>query len=153
MAKDNTEPQGFGDEPGALDAVMASTFPGIQSVDPEAVAQRMAKRVQSADTLDDLFDSLTGKSSDQLVGKRYEFREVAWQPYEATRDGETKVIPLALCEVVDLDTGEADEFVTTAFMLTQFLRRAQVIGALPFRAKIVEKTTRSGQSALNFERV
>lgn len=153
MVKDNTEPQGFGDEGNELDVILASEFPGIQSVDPEAVASRMAKRVQSAETLDDLFDSLTGKSSDELVGKRYEFQSVVWQPYEARRDGDTKVIPLALCQVVDLDTGEADEFVTTAFMLTQFLRRAEVIGAYPFKAKIVAKTTRSGQSALNFERV
>lgn len=153
MAGKDHEADGFEEPSTDVEAALATAFPGIQSVDPEAVQGRMAKRIQGADSLDELFDSLTGKSSDELVGKRYEFRSVTWQPYEAVRDGVKSIIPLALCEVVDLDTGEEDEFVTTAFMLTQFLRRAQVIGAFPFKAKIAERTTRSGQSALNFERV
>lgn len=151
-AKDNDgtdEVAGFGDNDAALEAALASEFPGIQSVDPEAIMGRMSERIKRAESLDELFDSLAGKSSDQLVGKRFEFRTVNWQPYESQRG----TIPLALCEVVDLDTGEPDEFVTTAFMLVHFLRRAQVIGVLPFRARIVEKQTRSGQTALNFERV
>lgn len=117
--------------------------------DPEAIAERMAKRVRGAGSMDELFDSLTGKASDQMVGRAFEFVSVAWQPFQAERG----VIPLAVCEVIDLATGEQTEFVTTGGMLVQFLRQAQLLDGYPFRARITEKVTRSGQKALNFERV
>ena len=73
-------------------------------------------------------------------------------------DGEMRVvadapIPLAICQAVDLTTGEETEFATTAGVLTMFIRRAELIGAIPFDAKIVGKKTANGQTALNFERV
>jgi hypothetical protein len=34
-----------------------------------------------------------------------------------------------------------------------FIRRAELIGAIPFDAKIVGKKTANGQTALNFERL
>ena len=133
----------------ALEARTYEQFPEIRDIDPEAVAERMASRVRSAESLDELFDSLTGQASDAMVGKSFEFRDVAWQPYRSQRG----IIPLAVCDAVQLDTGEVHEFVTTAKMLVTFLRRAQQLGVYPFKARIVEKVTTSGQKALNFERV
>jgi hypothetical protein len=133
---------------GDVSALLAASFPEIREVTPEAVIDRMTKRVRSATNLDQLFDSLTGNSSDALVGKSFEFTGVEWQPYES----EKGIIPQAICEATDLATGEATEFVTTAGMLVQFLRQAQVLNAYPFKARIVEKTTKRGQKALNFER-
>ena len=128
---------------------LSEFFPEIRPVDPEAVMDRMRNRVRKASSLDDLFDVLNGTSSDGLVGKSFEFVGVSWQPYQAERG----VIPQAVCDVVDLKTGEATEFVTTGSMLVEFLRQAQVLNSFPFRARIVEKTTKSGQKALNFERM
>jgi len=127
----------------------SSLFPEVLKVDPEAVAERMKGRVRQADSLDALFDSLTGQTSDALIGQSFEFVEVAWQPYESDKG----VIPMAVCYVVNLASGEVTEFVTTGGMLVEFLRRAEVLGAFPFRARIVGKKTNSGQTALNFERV
>ena len=143
------EPDDDGLTGAALEARTYEQFPELRDVDPEAVAERMAARVRQAETLDDLFDSLTGQSSDSLAGKSFEFRDVAWQPYRSQRG----IIPLAVCDAVDLSTGEVREFVTTAKMLVTFLRRAQQLGVYPFKARIVEKVTTSGQKALNFERV
>lgn len=137
------------DGPQAVEARLLEAFPEIREVNPDDVAARMAARVQKAANLDELFDSLEGNSSDALVGKSFEFSAIAWQPYESQKG----IIPMAVCTAVNLDTGEETEFVTTGGMLVHFLRRAQVLGALPFSARIVEKTTRSGQKALNFERV
>ena len=84
-------------------------------------------------------------------------------PSSATRSGSTRcsgrptsptgVVPLAICQAVDLTTGEETEFATTGGVLTMFIRRAELIGAIPFDAKIVGKKTASGQTALNFERL
>jgi hypothetical protein len=117
--------------------------------DPLATQERMAKRVRSTKSMDELFDALSGKSSDEMVNKAFQFNGVAWQAYETERGQ----IPLAVCEVVDLATGEETEFVTTGGMLVQFLYQAELLNGYPFRARIVEKQTRSGQKALNFERV
>jgi len=73
---------------------------------------------------------------------------VQWAPYESDRG----TIPLAICDAVNVGTGEMIEFATTSGMLTLFLRQAQLVDALPFKARITEKVTRSGQKALNFER-
>lgn len=141
----------FGDEVDvdeARIALLATDFPGINEVDPASVTARMAARMQGADSLDALFDALTGQASEQLIGRTFTFLGVTWQPYESDKG----IIPLAVCEVADPKTGEVSEFVTTGTMLVHFLRRAQVIGAFPFTARIVGKRTRSGQTALNFER-
>ena len=139
----------FGDEAVVVDSSGTATLPALRETTPEAVIERMAQRVRKADSLDGLFDALTGNSSDALVGHSFNFTAVEWQPYESDRG----VIPQAVASAVDLATGEVAEFVTTATMLVEFLRRAEVIGAFPFKARIVEKTTKRGQKALNFERV
>jgi hypothetical protein len=132
---------------------LESFFPGITSVSPDDVAQRMGDRMMSSETLDDLFDALQGSNSKSQVGKTFEFHDVAWQPYEAARDGGEKVIiPLAVCDVVNVATGEVEEFISTGEMVVKFLRRAQQLGAFPFKARIEGKTTRSGQTALNLVR-
>jgi len=130
-------------------AKILEEFPEIRSADPEAVMDRMAARMAKAASLDELFDALTGQSSDDLTNRSFEFLGVSWQPYQSDRG----IIPMAVCEVADLGTGELAEFVTTAFMLVRFLRRAQQLDQLPFKARIVGKKTNSGKTALNFERV
>lgn len=124
-------------------------FPTLLDQDPEAVSQRFAERFKRADSLDDLFDVLEGNSTKNMVGAKVQVDSVSWAPYESDRG----VIPNAICQGVNLDTGEVIEFATTSQMLTLFIRRAELIKALPFQARITAKKTRSGQTALNFERV
>lgn len=125
-----------------------TTFPELRAVDPAKVQERLATKMRGARSLDDLFDALTGSNSKSLVGKTFEFRGVEWQPYESQRG----IVPLAIVDAVNVATGEAEEFITTGGMLVEFLRQAQILDVFPFRARIVEKLTRSGQTALNFER-
>lgn len=152
MAKDsNTAVGDFGDEDGAEAAVIASLaeqFPNMAEETPEDTIARMAKRMLAADTVEARFDALSGNSSDKLVGKSFEFNGVTWQTYKSDRGQ----IPQAVCNVVDMATGEATEFVTTATMLVFFLRGTELHGQFPFKARIVEKTTARGNKALNFER-
>jgi hypothetical protein len=130
-------------------ATASVTYPQLRDMTPEAIVERMVKRVRDADSLDALFSSLSGNSSVDLVGHSFRFEGVEWQPY----DSQHGVIPQAICAATDLDSGESQEFVTTATMLTEFLHRAEVLGLFPFNARIVEKTTKSGNKALNFERL
>lgn len=124
-------------------------FPMLRQQDPLEVQARFAARFSKAQSLEDLFGVLEGTSSQDLVGRVVEIRTVAWAPYESDQG----VIPLAICEAANTGTGELLEFATTSQMLTLFIRQAELIGALPFQARITEKVTRSGQKALNFERV
>jgi hypothetical protein len=124
-------------------------FPALLDQDPRAVRERFAKRYIQAQTIDDLFDVLEGNTSQAMIGRKLRVSAVAWAPYESERG----IIPLAILTAADMDTGEVLEFATTGESLTMFIRRAELIGALPFEAKIASKRTRSGQTALNFERV
>lgn len=124
-------------------------FPTLLDQAPEAVTARFAQRFMAAQDIDDLFEVLGGNTTAKMIGKAIEVLTVAWAPYEA----DAGVIPMAICTAMDLATGEAIEFATTGTVLTMFIRRAELIDALPFQAKIVGKKTRSGQTALNFERV
>ena len=117
--------------------------------DPEAVTRRMADRMIGADSLDALYDATKGVTSDELDGKAIEVTSVEWQQYESDRGP----IPQAVVQAIDLITGEAFEFVTTATMLVTFLYKAQQLNALPFRTRIAGKKTKGGNTALNFERL
>lgn len=123
-------------------------FPDLLSQDPGAVRERFARRFMAAETLDDLFNVLEGTTSKDMVGRRIQVAQVAWAPFESDRG----VIPLAICQASDADTGEVMEFATTSEALTMFIRRCEVIGALPFTARIAAKKTRGGNTALNFVR-
>lgn len=123
-------------------------FPTLLDQDPAAVQARFAARFARADTIDDLFNVLDGNTSQDLIGHTLEVQSVTWAPFESDRG----IIPLAVCEAVDLGTGEVIEFATTGMMLTMFIRRCELIKEIPFRARIAAKKTRSGQTALNFER-
>jgi len=123
-------------------------FPQLLDQDPAAVRERFAARFMRAETIEDLFDVLEGSTSKDMVGRAVQIRSVQWAPYESDRG----VIPLAVCDAADLKTGEVIEFATTGEMLCMFIRRAELVGALPFEARITAKKTRSGQTALNFER-
>lgn len=124
-------------------------FPDLLNQDPDEVAKRFASQFMRAESIDDLFDVLEGQNSRSMIGKTLQLNGVQWAPYESDRG----VIPLAIIDALDLETGEVIQFATTSQMLTLFMRRAEIIGALGFRAKIVEKKTRSGNMALNFQRV
>lgn len=124
-------------------------FGAMQIADAGAVTKRLEARYDKAENLDDLFDALDGSSSQDLVGKKFRFMGVAWQRYDSDRGA----VPQAVCSVVDLASGQEDEFVTTGGMLVRFLANAKRLDVFPFDAKIVEKTTKRGNKALNFERV
>lgn len=126
----------------------AALFPELLSMDPTDVRERMARRFLAAETVDDLFDVMAGSTTKDMVGRKIRVLEVAWAPYESDRG----IIPLAVCQAADLDTGEALEFATTSDYCTMFIRRAELIGSLPVDVKITSRKTRSGQTALNFER-
>jgi len=134
---------------GALIAYDPALFPNLLDQDPAAVRERFARRFAASKTIDDLFDALEGNTAQGLAGRALEIRSVAWAPYESERG----VIPNAICEAVDIKTGEVLEFATTSDALVLFIRQAELIGGLPFKARIVKKTTRTGNTALNFERV
>jgi hypothetical protein len=152
MAKDQDDAVLSPSESAQL-AELNAFFPGITDVTPGAVRERMAGRMRSASSLDDLFDALDGQNSKSNVGKTFEFLGVSWQPYTAKRsNGEDEIIPLAVCEVVDVQTGEEGEFVSTGEMVVEFLRQAQFLNVFPFKARIESKLTRSGQTALNLVR-
>lgn len=144
MADDNSDVVG-----GELVLYDTTLWPTLLDQDPEAVAARFAERFKRAESLNDLFDVLEGNSTKNMVGLKVRVDSVSWAPYESERG----VIPNAICRGANLDTGEVIEFATTSQMLTLFIRRAELIKALPFEARIAAKKTRSGQTALNFERV
>jgi hypothetical protein len=123
-------------------------FPDLLDQDPEAVRLRFAKRYMAAETIEDLFNVLEGNLSRDLVGRKIRISEVAWAPFASDRG----IIPNGICTAADLKTGELLEFATTSEALTLFLRRAQMIGALPVDVQITESKTRSGNTALNFAR-
>jgi len=147
--------QGFGDEDDETNnteqvlAELGGILVNVQKADPEAATRRMSERMLGAETLDALYDSTKGTTSDELAGKSIEVRGVFWQSYESDR-GE---IPQAVVDAVDLMTGDVFEFVTTATMLVTFLYKAQQLGAIPFKTRIASKKTKSGRDALNFERI
>lgn len=123
-------------------------FPDLLSQDPAAVRERFARRFMKADTLEDLFNVLEGTTSKDMVGRIVTVEQVAWAPFQSDRG----LIPLAICHANDAATGEVLEFATTSEALTMFIRRAEVIGALPFTAQIKATKTRGGNTALNFAR-
>ena len=117
--------------------------------DPDRVQREIVARMFAADSIADLFDTFEGKNSKQLEGRRFEVQSVKWDIYHADKGD----LPLALVSAIDLDTGESIDFPTTAPALTAFIRKCEIAGWLPFRAKITGKLTKGGQTALNFERV
>lgn len=135
-------------EPGEVIQYDPNLFPSLDERSPMEVAASFAERFSEAKSLDDLFNVLQGNSSKAWVGRTIRVHAVRWQGYHA--DG--GIIPQAVCKVTTGKNGEVQEFVTTAMVLTMFIRKAELLEALPFEAKIVEKKTRSGQTALNFER-
>ena len=124
-------------------------FPKLLDQDPEAVRARFAKRFANANSIDDLFDVLSGNTTKDLVGRSVRVTGVSWAPYESDRG----IIPLAVCDAADLKTGEVLEFATTSESIVHFVRRAELIEAFPFDVKITSTKTRNGYNALNFERV
>lgn len=138
---------GLDDE--ATEALLVEAFPGIESADPDDAIARMAERLLKAKSIEERFDALDGNSSDELIGKSFEINGVTWQLYPSERGN----IPQAVVDATDLSTGEEVEWVTTAKMLVFFLRATELQGQFPFKTRIVEKTTKRGNKALNFERV
>lgn len=135
---------------GDMDVVLYDheLFPDLKWADPQDFEQRSADRFKRAGSVDDLFDVMSGTNSKSMVGRKLEIGAVDFQAYQADQG----VIPNAICQAVDLDTGEVLEFSTTSGFCTKFLRMVELMGQLPVKVKITETTTRSGQKALNFER-
>lgn len=123
-------------------------FPKLLDQDPEAVTARFAQRFLTAGSVDELFDVLKGQTSRDMIGRRLQLLDVAWAPFESDRG----IVPLAICNATDIETGEVLEFATTSMALTMFIRRCELIDALPVNVRITSKKTRGGNDALNFER-
>lgn len=124
-------------------------FPDLANADPREGALRLVERIFAAENEQEVFDALKGETSKNMVGRRLEFRDVAWQPFYSERGA----IPNAICTAADLDSGEVVTFATTGLVLTASIRKLQLLGKVPFRARIVPVKTNSGQTALNFEAV
>jgi hypothetical protein len=124
-------------------------FPELKWADPDDANRRFADRFQRAEDLDDLFDVLSGNNTKGMIGRRVEVQAVEWQAFQSERG----VIPNGICLAADIDTGEVLEFATTSGFCTMFLRKAELLGLLPIKLKITEKVTKSGQKAINFEKV
>jgi hypothetical protein len=124
-------------------------FPALREQDPREAQARIAARFVKAETLDDLFNVLEGRTSKDMVGRRLEFHAVSWAPYQSDEG----TIPLAIVTALDMDTGELVEFATTGKLVTMFIAKAELIGQLPFSARLVSVKTRQGRDALNLERV
>lgn len=139
MSTDSTE----------LIAYDPALFPKLLDQDPEEVSARLRRRFAAAKNIDDLFNVLSGNTSDSMAGRILDIRGVSWAPYESDRG----VIPLAICEAFDVKDGAEVEFATTSDALVHFLRQAELTKSLPFTARITSKKTRNGYNALNFERV
>lgn len=133
---------------GALEVALRESFPNMAESSAEDATARIATRLLKAGTMDQRFDALSGNSTDALIGKSFEITGVQWQTYASERGD----VPQGVVQAVDLSTGEATEFVTTATMLVYFLRSVEMGDDFPFKARIVEKTTKRGNKALNFER-
>lgn len=132
-------------------------FGELRWQDPLEANQRFAERFGSAQSLDDLFDVMSGNNTQKMVGRRLAILDVDFVAYQAD-DG---VIPNALCVAADIDSGELVQFATTSSFCTMFLKKAELLGLYPkkegeeskVRVKITTTLTRGGNTAINFERV
>lgn len=124
-------------------------FGELKWQDPQDMGRKLGERMNRAASVDDLFGVLEGNSTKSMIGRKVEVLDVDFYAYQADEG----VIPNAICQAVDLDTGEVLEFATTSGFCTAFLRKAQMLEALPLKLKVTETLTRSGNKAINFERV
>lgn len=128
--------------------IVAAAFPDTER-DVEAVQAKMAARLWESESLDELFDSLQGKTSDKLVGKVIEVQSLDWDTYESADRGPIHCVTVSGKDVAN---GEEIEFWTSGYMVVRFLRKAELLHLLPFKARVEGKKTRSGQTALNLVR-
>jgi hypothetical protein len=133
---------------GELVAYDPALYPSELFADEDGGGDPFTTRFAKAETMDALFDALKGNTSQGLVNRRLQILGVRWRLFQS----EIGWIPNAICDAADVETGELLEFATTGGQLTSFIRHAQLIGGFPFNVRITESKTRSGQTALNFER-
>jgi hypothetical protein len=124
-------------------------FGELKWQDPQDMGRKLGERMNRAKSLDDLFGVLEGSSTKNMIGRKVEILEVDFYAYQADEG----VIPNGICQAVDIDTGEVLEFATTSGFCTAFLKKAQLLELFPVKVKITETLTRSGQKAINFEKV
>lgn len=122
-------------------------FGELKWQDPQDMGVKLGERMNRAQSLSDLWGALKGNSTQTMIGRKLEILDVDFYAYQAD-DG---VIPNAICQAVDLDTGEILEFATTSGFCTAFLRKAQLLDLLPVKVKITETLTKGGNKAINFE--
>jgi hypothetical protein len=124
-------------------------FGDLKWQDPQDMGRKLGERMNRAKSVDDLFGVLEGNSTKMMIGRKVEILDADFYAYQADEG----VIPNAICQAVDIDTGEVLEFATTSGFCTAFLRKAQLLDGFPLKVKITDTLTRSGQKAINFERV
>lgn len=141
----------------ATDVVLydRTLFPELRWQDPMEVNQRFAQRYGQAETLEDLYDASSGNSVKKLVGETIQILDVDFIAYQAD-DG---VIPNGLVIAASAKTGEVFQFACTAQQPNMFMARALALGLLPqadgkapVLVRITDTKTRSGQTAINFDK-
>jgi hypothetical protein len=128
---------------------LGGNFPIEVAEDPLAIQKSIVARVFQATSLDELFGVWEAKTSDQLEDMTVKVLDAEFSTYTPV-DGNG---PMPLARVTYESNDKQDTFITTSPNLTSFIAQAQNLQALPFTAKIVGSRTRSGQTALHFERV
>lgn len=120
----------------------------ISKPDVDKITREMFSRILSASTIEEAFDSLSGKTSEDFVGHVFTFSDVNLTWYQPP-DRDTPV-PSATAKAVSID-GEVKNFWTSSAVCVAFLAKAKSLGILPVTWKVVETRTSSGRMALNFE--
>lgn len=123
-------------------------FGELKWQDPQDMGRKLGERMNHAKSADDLFDALSGNSTQSMVGRKLEIMDADFYAYQSD-DG---VIPNAICQAVDIDSGEVLEFATTSGFCAAFLKKAQLLKLFPLKVRVTETLTRSGNKAINFER-
>lgn len=141
------------EETPSIDLAVLNGLPMLQQTmgDPEAAQRSIVMRMLEAESPEQLLSIHEGKSSDDLVGKRYRVLEVAFGVYHvADRDVD---IPLAQVKANDLETGELETWATTATNLVATLIAFTQKGWLPYDFEIAQGTSSSGRDFLFFKRI
>lgn len=112
--------------------------------DPDEVTRRILNQLGRAKTLDEAFAVWETSNSKDLAGRAFEVLSVRWSWYMSA-NGE---VPLAEVAATELSTGEQTTWVTTAKNICGFLWWLQTNNVLPAKFRILEKTTRSGNTVL-----
>lgn len=146
---DKALPAERGDTSQLLEMFRTAGIPMDFDPDPEAAGRRILERILAAETLDDIDAPWREDDTAALAGRFFRINGVSFTPYES----ENGPIPLARVKSVDLTTGEAKEWRTTASALVGQLVVITKQEAWGHDWQVVAADTRSKRKAYHLERV